>query len=153
EDRNTSEARAFKSDGGVFSCGIGRGNGPSPVHVVFIARHPASGTMRIVGVCASATLEHESDWSFAQTPTVALIPVDRRPRLTVKWPNGQGIRRWASRKNGRTYPSLLKCFNGLQAKLQAMLANDPPASDAVDQTYSGLEAREGEQRKRLIIHR
>jgi HNH endonuclease len=153
EDTNTSEARAFVKDEGVFRCGVGRGNGPRRLHVVFTARHTASSTMRVVGLYAAATLEYESDWSFAQTRTAVLIPVDRRPRLSVKWPAGQGIRRWAFRDSGQTHPSLLKYFIGLQSQLPRILASNLPAAYGFDQTYSGFEAREGKQKEMLRMHR
>ena len=109
--------------------------------------------MRVVGLYAGATLENENTWAFAQTRTAARIPVDRRPGVTFEWPKGQGIRRWAYRESGKTYPSMLRYFNHLKSDLPAILAKSLPAPNAVDQTYSGLEAREGEQRKRLSIHR
>src|SRR5690242_20706906 len=68
KDTNTADARAFMRDGKIFRCGVGNGSGPSPLHVVFVARDPISGITKVVGLYGSASLELRSDdWADAIT--------------------------------------------------------------------------------------
>jgi hypothetical protein len=153
DDKHTSEAQAFRRKRGYFSSGVGRGYGPERLHVVLIALDPVSNAKRVVGVYAAAMLEHDSDWSFARTRTAVLIPVDRRPNLTADWPAGQGIRRWAQRTEGAVHPPLLKYFRLLKRRLPAIMADRLRPNPDADQTYAGLGMREGQLKRRLVIHR
>jgi 5-methylcytosine-specific restriction endonuclease McrA len=151
-----TEVRAFdKGDDHIFSCGIGSGQTPTLIHVVFVALDPAAHTKKLVGLYAKATVEMDGTWAQARTSHGVLIPVDRRPKLSVEWPSGQGIRRWAKREVGRSYPSLHRVFERLKSDLPDILKTSltRPATLNLDQTYSGMEAREGAQYERLVIHR
>jgi len=111
----------------MFECGIGRGSAPSPIHVVFVARDPATSSVKVVGLYAAATTKFGEEWSGAATRTAQIIPVDRRPKFPVKW-DGQGIRRWAFRDSGHTHPSLFRYFNFRKAELPTIFARKLPES-------------------------
>jgi hypothetical protein len=151
--RENGEARAFVRQDGFFFGGIGRGNIAYPhLHVVFVAVDPETQIKRVVGIYAGATVETQDNmWTVAKTRHAIGISIDRRPKLAA-WVPGQGMRRWASRERGQSHPGLLTVFHRLKADIQA-LAKRRPREITVDQTYSGLEVREGEQQHRLILHR
>jgi len=146
------EVLAFaRGHDGYFRCGIGRGGvNDERFHVVFVALEPESQTKEMVGLYADALAEIDGLYTFAITQNAALIPSERRPVLTT-WA-GQGMRRWARRDSGRSHPALLGEFERLRADLPRLLAPLPDLIDA-DQTYSGLEAREGLIRETLVQQR
>ena len=106
--RENSEVRAFvqEEDGSAVEWQLP----PAPIHIVFVARDPRTQTKKIVGVYAKATVEKPQKWAQAQTHYAVLIPVDRRPKLSVEWPEGQGMRRWAKCDGSRSYSKLLRVF-------------------------------------------
>src|SRR5207247_431046 len=54
--------------------------------------------------------------------------------------------------SGRQYPALRKIFKDLKRDLPTLLEK-PPQDKGEDQTYSGMQAREGQQREALLKHR
>jgi hypothetical protein len=151
---DNSDIRAFTKEEQLYSCGIGRGTTPDRFHAVFLATLPKSQQMKIVGVYADAhgVEEHEtrvtrsgrtwdSIWSRAFSDHAVLVPQGRRPTIT-DWAPGQGQRRWASGSSARTYPALLKLFSSLKTKLPHLLNEKTPEIND-DQTYAGMEAKEG----------
>jgi hypothetical protein len=109
-----SEREAFKKVDNWFYCGIWYGAAPQPFHIVFVALDPWCQKRKIVGLYAGAEIElNKNDWAEAYAKNAKLIPVDKRPILTV-WPPGQGQRRWASRQSGRQYSALRRVFENLK---------------------------------------
>jgi HNH endonuclease len=145
-DRDNSEVSAFVKEGGFFRCGVGRHQAESPLHVVFVAVDPAANEKKIVGVYADAAIEMDGTWARARASDAVLIPLDRRKLMRAAWPGRQGIRRWA-----RDHPPLRKVFERLKAELPAVA--EAPRRILLDQTYSGMEAREGEPYELLVAHR
>jgi hypothetical protein len=151
---NNSESIGFVRQGdGFFHCGMGSGQAPTPLHIVFLAEDPETQTKKVVGVYAAAIVKIEDGWAVATSRHAVLIPRDRRPRLSAKWPGMQGIRRWAKRDNGQSHPPLARVFERLKADLPTILKRGVPQRTTLDQTYVGMEAREGEQYQRLVMHR
>jgi 5-methylcytosine-specific restriction endonuclease McrA len=151
---NNSESQGFVKGGdGFFRCGMGSGQAPTFLHIVFVAEDPETQTKKLVGVYAAGIVEVEDGWAVATTKHAVLIPRDRRPRLSAKWPGMQGIRRWGKGGNGKSHPLLGKVFERLKADLPTILKRGVPQRTTLDQTYVGMEAREGEEYQRLVMHR
>ena len=146
---DTSEAFAFrKRDDGFLRCGIGGGSVPHKrLHAVFLARDPRDGKRKVVGLYAAALVESDPGWSRVKSSPsqAARIPHDQRPTIPL-WPAGQGMRRWAWRGGspGSEHPTLQRYFNTLRTNI-LVLCTEP----TFDQTYTGLEALEGQQQRRL----
>jgi hypothetical protein len=151
---DNGEAAAFRRDDGIFRCGVGRGETPPSLHVVFAALDPSTQTRKVVGVYAGAVTEEPdaTSWVSAKTRHAYLIPADRRPSLSA-WPGRQGIRRWAVTDRRRSHPGLLRFFKRLKSNLPTIAQRDTPGIPELDQTYSGMAAREGKQLKRLVLER
>lgn len=154
---DAGEARAFLSDGGSYTCGIGRGKiVPDKLHIVFVARDPADGQRKVVGLYASASASPRrrtsNAWWDATTRNAILITSGRRTRV-AGWPGDSGIRRWARSPSGTTdHASLRQCFDRIRKNLtRAARALNVP--EATDQTYADLDATEGIVRQRLVAHR
>ena len=154
--RDNMEMSAFFRDGdGLFSCGVGRGIISAPrLHVVFVARDPADGLRKIVGVYGNARLEqYVRSWMVARAQHAYLLPPRIRPRVAV-WPGGQGMRRWASRDGmpGPAHGALLRQFNRLKRLRPPLIQNSSdPGLD--DQVFEDIEALEGREERRLVVHR
>jgi hypothetical protein len=152
---DATEMNAFVKKNGFFNCGIGRGNAPQRIHVVFVAVDPVSKEHKVVGVYARASTEPSDDWTFARTRIAALIPVNERPLLPGGW-IGQGARRWARHPTANTHPRLLGFFNQFRSKLPALtenVADDRAPREDTDQTYWDISAVEGKRRETLVIQR
>ncbi len=155
--RNNMEARAFVKDGdGLSTCGVGRGFvSTSPLHIVFVARDPADHLRKVVGIYAAATLARYRSWMVATTRHAFLVPLGQRPRVAA-WPGGQGMRRWASRggEPGPVYSALLRQYGRLRnlANVPGLISRSRDAGLG-DQTFEDVEALEGEEQKRLVVHR
>ncbi len=153
--KDNSEAEAFRRAGtGYYSCGIGRGAlPPTRLHVVLVARDPATKQRKVVGLYPSARVDMDETWAVARTRHAVLIPVGERPNLTG-WPEGMGMRRWASRggAQGSEYPRLQKFFLKLkQATVRGLgIMHWEKSAQTIDEE---LEAFEGRTRKYFITHR
>ena len=138
----------------MFECGIGQGRtGHERAHVILVARPPHEPqSKRIVGVYAGAILELDKTWTRARTRYAALFPADRRP-IVREWSGRQGMRRWAKRDWGKTYPALLKQFASLRRLISKL--TQPSNTDilSLDQTYADLEGTEGRLRKYFVQSR
>lgn len=108
------ESGAFiAQDEGIFQCGIGYGQAPSPLHIAFVARDPGDQRIKVVGVYAAAKIMiDQNHWAVARTNFAERISVERRQQI-VGWPPGQGMRRWAKRNGKSEHQSLFKFFQSL----------------------------------------
>lgn len=153
--KDNSEAEAFhRTRNGYYNCGIGRGSLPSKqLHVVLVARDPATKQRKVVGLYPSARVELNGTWAVARTRHAVLIPVGERPDLTM-WPEGTGMRRWAFRggNQGPEHPRLQKFFLKLKRATVRGLGHKYRGKTAqpIDEE---LEAFEGRTRKYFITHR
>jgi hypothetical protein len=155
EDLDVSETSAFVKEKQTFTCGIGRGDAPRGIHVMFAALDPDSGEIKVVGVYAGAVTEADKDWAFAHTRSALLIPVRRRPLLPGGW-TGQGVRRWALHSTANTHPRLLSFFSRIRPELPTLAQDGSDGRSRrqeTDQTYWDISAVEGELRKGLVAQR
>lgn len=160
----TTEGNAFVcGDDGVFSCGIGRGGiGEARMHVVFVAKDPQDGLLKVVGIYADAkahtyplpknATRMEQPWSDVRSVNAKLLSMPGRPLVAV-WPGRQGMRRWAKRLAtvGNAHSSLDSDFIKLRTLLLGGAGSTTVAcGDSIDDESSALE---GEALMRFVIHR
>ncbi|MBX3120963.1 MAG: HNH endonuclease [Fimbriimonadaceae bacterium] len=148
-----SEASAFHPDkDGLYRCGIGRGElGGKRLNVVFVARNRKSNQLKIVGIYVDARVEMDDDWAVAVCNKAILIPSQRRTTLG-HWPSGQGLRRWAWRRDtkGKEYPLLRKEFNQLLTNLSRLQVRKKKDIIETDSDFDGFE---GVLKRRFVVHR
>lgn len=143
------ESSAFiTQSNGIFQCGIGIGQAPSPLHIVFVARDPSDDRIKVVGVYAAAnTSVEEKNWGVARTNFAERLPVEKRQHI-VGWPAGQGMRRWAIRNGQPEHQSLLKFFESLAQGLDSGGLPQVKIEAAEDE-----DGHEGEVEVLLVKHR
>lgn len=145
----SSEQKAFLlDDDGQYRCGVGYGQiYEDKLDVIFVAKNPDINQYQIIGYYTNPSIEGEDKWKTASSKKAHLYPPEKRPKIA--WPFGQGMRRWAIRKNGKgnTSPSLLKYHYRSIRNHRKSLASEEYQSDIE------LSAFEGERKNIFIAHR
>lgn len=144
----SGESKAFVREDGMYTCGVGNGQiVENSLDIVLVAKVPDSPRYQIVGVYFDpVVLEEANDWRVAKSQRVVFFEVENRPKVS-SWPTGQGMRRWATRSNksSAAHPKLLPAYNKILSGL-----TDDAKVEAVD---AELQAFEGKQKKRFVLHR
>jgi len=101
----------------MHHCGVGRGKIPHwCFDVVFVAKHPPTQTHRVVAIYFDATsylADNPPNFFYARAESI--LPLLGKARCEIKWPTGQGVRRWAWRSGapGREHPELYQEYRSL----------------------------------------
>ena len=118
---DNSEHQAFiRNPDGYYHCGAGRRILPTvPFHVVFVARDPADGPQKVVGLYAAArSVAGDDAWKYVRTKVAMRFPSEKRPPIPL-WPGHQGVRRWAWRadKSGVHHPGLYRFYRTIATRI------------------------------------
>jgi hypothetical protein len=115
-----SEMHMYVREKGKYHCGIGSGKPPPyGFDVVFVAKHPVGNYHQAVGIYRDVhTYESSETDNYWWAQTSRICKLKGSNRTIVKWPKGQGMRRWAHRDKalGRSHPKLYAVYEAILAR-------------------------------------